>query len=330
MEETFGVIGSGSWATALTKSLSDKGYHVNWYIRDQKNIEYISEKRHHCKYLQAAKLNVESITMSSDINTVVKVSTLLIFAVPSTYLLSELGELHESLEDKKIVSAVKGFVGEHNCTIAEYFQNHYHISKEKLAVISGPCHAEEVAMQRLTYMTLSSYNTVFSSFLCEVFKTDFINPISSNDVFGLEYAAALKNVYAIAVGIAHGLGYGDNFIAVLVTGSYNEMTKFIETLNPDSERITSKSAYLGDLMVTCYSQFSRNRTFGTMIGQGYGVVSAQMEMMMVAEGYYSCKALYYISQKYNLNLPIVSAVYQILYDQAPLNETFSQLTKTLE
>lgn len=309
----YAVIGSGSWATALVKVLSATQEKLYWYVRDHENIDYIKSHYRNRSYLRSAALNVEKLIISDDINEVVSSADVIIFCIPSAYFLSQVKLLNTSLEDKYIVSAIKGFVSKNNLTIAEFFHNIYHIPFDRIAVISGPTHAEEIAMEHLSYITISSKHLSVAQKICQAFKCSYVNTIAGTDIYGVEYSAAIKNVYAVAVGLCHAIGYGDNFISVLVSAAFNEMSEFLSVSHPDRSRIPSRSAYLGDLLVTCYSQFSRNRTFGGMIGKGYSVVSAQTEMSMVAEGYYATKSLYEIAQKADLKLPIVEAIYQILY-----------------
>ena len=309
-----GVVGSGSWATALVKVLSENCTKINWFVRTQETIDHVIKHNHNDMFLQSAYLHPDKLDMSADINEVVAASDILVFVVPSAFFLGEMANLKVSLEGKFVISAIKGFVSEENLTIAEYFHRQHGIPYDRIGVIGGPTHAEEVSLERLSYLTLASKQIAVSRALCKIFHNDYIKTIASADIYGVEYSAALKNVYAICAGICHSLGYGDNFIAVLITSAFNELIEFLNSSHPDRDRFTTKSVYLGDLLVTSYSQFSRNRTFGGMIGKGYSVISAQMEMNMVAEGYYAAKSIYEINKRYKVHMPIAEAVYKILYE----------------
>lgn len=324
------VIGGGSWATALVKLLTSNGRDIMWYLRSEAAIDHIRKYHRHPSYLTAVELNTDKIRMSSDITEVTMKGDILIFAVPSAYFLSEVEKISCYFEDKILISAVKGFVSKKHLTIAEYFHNVHKIPFDRLGVISGPCHAEEVSMERLSYITISSKHLEVSEYLCKFFTSYYIRTVPGTDIYGVEYAAALKNVYAVATGICVGLGYGDNFMAVLITNAFNEMKDFINLTHPDKNRITTQSAYLGDLLVTCYSQFSRNRTFGGMIGKGYSVTTAQLEMKQVAEGYYASKAIHEINIKLKMKMPVADAVYEILYGKRFASTVMKELTEKLK
>jgi len=309
-----GIIGSGSWATAIAKMLFNNVASINWYFRDKAHIEDFKRFKHNPNYLTSVEFNPDNIMFSDDINEVVRESDILIFAVPSAFLKSAIENLTESLKDKFIVSAIKGLVPDENLIIGQYFTQVYNVPTESIGVISGPCHAEEVALERLSYLTIACQDMkkgrAFASFL----KCPYIMTTISDDIYGTEYAAVMKNIMAVASGICHGLGYGDNFQAVLISNGLQEMKRFVDTVHPITRDIKS-SAYLGDLLVTAYSQFSRNRMFGTMIGKGYSVKYAQMEMLMIAEGYYAVKSIHEINEKYMVNMPITEAVYNIIYEK---------------
>ena len=324
------VIGGGSWATALVKLMQHKGHRVHWYLRNAEAIEYIKTHRHHRSYLSSVYLDPEYLQMSDSMDEVVSQADVLIFAIPSAYFESEVSKLTVSLENKFVISAIKGFVTSEYLSIAEYFNRVCHLPFDQIGIISGPSHAEEMGMQRLSYLTLTSKHAEVAEKLCELFRCDYVNTIPGTDIYGVEYASALKNVYAVATGIAHGLGYGDNFTAVLITSAFHEMVSFLDATYPDANRITSRSAYLGDLLVTCYSQFSRNRTYGSMIGKGYSVMSAQSEMSMVAEGHYAVKSIHQINLRYSVKMPIVDAVYKILYEGCYPVRIFGNLCRLLQ
>ncbi len=308
----FAMVGSGSWATALVKLIMNHQEKIAWFIRDQKNIDRVMKNHRNKVYLSSVILEPERLLMSTDINEIVSWGDVLIFCIPSAYFEGVMSKLTVPLDNKFIVSAIKGFVGQN--TIAEYFHDEHNIPYDRIGVVSGPCHAEEVGMERLSYLTFTSKHLDSAKKLCDFFKCDYINTTPGTDIYGVEYAAALKNIYAIAVGICHGLGYGDNFTSVLMTSSFKEMVDFLNASHPDSNRNVLTSPYLGDLLVTGYSQFSRNRTFGSMIGKGYSVQNAQVEMNMVAEGYYASKAINEINKKYNVEMPIAEAVFEIIHE----------------
>jgi glycerol-3-phosphate dehydrogenase (NAD(P)+) len=257
---------------------------------------------------------VERLDMSADINKVVNESDILIFCIPSAYFKSEISLLSSSLSDKFIISAIKGMVPDENITITEYFNRRHGIPYDNMGVVGGPCHAEEVAMERLSYLTLTCKRNEVAHALARAFACSYIKTETSTDIYGVEYAVVLKNIYALAAGICHSLGYGDNFLSVLITSAYHEMREFLDKTYPFKSRDTAHSAFLGDLLVTCYSQFSRNRTFGSMLGKGYSVRAAQLEMSMVAEGYYGSRCIYEVNKKHKVPMPIAEAVYTILYE----------------
>ncbi|MDX9695642.1 MAG: NAD(P)H-dependent glycerol-3-phosphate dehydrogenase [Bacteroidales bacterium] len=308
------VLGGGSWATAIVKMLLENVHQVNWYMRSQENIEFIKKHQHNRFYLSSVTLDTHKIFLSDDINKVVENSDIVVFAIPSAFLKSALEELKVELADKIIVSAIKGMVPDENMIVGEYFNTKYNIPLDLFAVIAGPCHAEEVALERLSYLTISCPDIKNAHWVADVLSTNYIKTSVSDDIYGTEYSAVLKNIFAVAAGICHGLGYGDNFNAVLISNAIQEIKRFVDVVHPITRDINN-SAYLGDLMVTAYSQFSRNRTFGAMIGKGYSVKSAQLEMNMVAEGYYAVKSIYEINKKYMVNMPITDAVYNILYEK---------------
>jgi glycerol-3-phosphate dehydrogenase (NAD(P)+) len=326
---TIGVLGSGSWATALVKILTDSKLHVNWYVRDQKQAKKTKSSSRNPNYLSEVKFRPRRITVSNDINEVVSKSEWLVTAIPSVYLESELKKINQPLKDKIIVSGVKGFIPETQLIVGEHLHQHYQLPWEQFVVIGGPSHAEEIALERLSYLTLASKNKVKATQLHQLLGTSYLQMKISNDVVGIEYAATLKNVYALASGIAHGLGYGDNFQSVLISNSTREMNRFIKKISKNKRNI-NHSAYLGDLLVTAYSLFSRNRRFGNMIGRGYTVKGAQIEMSMIAEGYYASESAFKVSKKIESNTPIIDAVYQILYLKKSPKKTFKKLSKKLD
>lgn len=311
------VIGGGSWATANIKMLADNRNlkEIFWWMRNQDAIEHIKTYRHNPNYLSSVEINVPAENISTDLKEVLSKANMVLLNVPAAFLKEALNDITtEDLKGKKIISAIKGFVPDEHLIIGEFMHCKYHIPFEDLIVISGPCHAEEVALEKLSYLTISSANTQLAGEFASLLNTRYIKTNVSDDIYGTEYAAVLKNIYAVASGICHGLGYGDNFQAVLISNAISEIKRFVDAVHPISRDI-KESAYLGDLLVTAYSQFSRNRMFGNMIGKGYTVKSAQLEMNMIAEGYYAAHSLHQINRNYKVPMPICRAVYAILYEK---------------
>ena len=330
MKETklkFGVIGSGSWATALIKILSENNNDINWYIRNTENIEFIKKNSHNPNYLSSVELNLKKLKISAEINEVVEASNVIIIAVPSEYVNDEMKKIGVDISNKIIICALKGLVPETNLLFGEHMQKHFDISPNKFLVIGGPCHAEEVALEKLSYLTIGSSNLELCKVISKKFSCKFIKVKASDDVIGIEYASMLKNIFALAVGISNGLGYGDNYQSVLMSNSIKEMKRFISKRHKIKRNINN-SAYLGDLLVTGYSSFSRNRMFGNMIGKGYTVKAAQLEMKMVAEGYIATKKAYLLNldSKKKAKTPIIDAVYKILYEKRSAKKIFKDLS----
>lgn len=325
----YAVIGGGSWATAIVKMLKVNLPEIAWYVRSQETINHIKIHGHNPNYLTSVEFNPDTLKLTTDINEAVAYADYLIFAIPSAFLASELKKLTVSLDGKVIISAIKGIVPETSMIVGEHFHTQYNIPYERIAVIAGPCHAEEVALERLSYLTIASGDKSTAKDIAKCLSSYFIKTKTSDDIAGTEYAAMLKNIYAIAAGIAHGLGYGDNFQALLISNAIREMKRFIRKVHKMKRNINN-SAYLGDLLVTGYSLFSRNRTFGNMIGKGYTVKSAIMEMSMIAEGYYAVKSAYELNQALEAKIPIIDAVYQILYEGKDARRTFNKLTNKLD
>jgi len=309
------IMGGGSWATAIAKIILNHEDTINWYIRRDDRIEDFKRLGHNPAYLTSVRFDTKRINFSSDINKIVKESDTLIFVTPSPYLKSHLKKLRTSLRDKLVVTAIKGIVPDDNITVSAYFQHVYSVPQDQVASIGGPSHAEEVALDRLCYLTVGCPSTDNAQLVANLLACKTVKASINTDIEGIEYSSVLKNVYAIAAGICHGLKQGDNFQAVLVANAIQEMDRFLRTIKPSDERRISDSVYLGDLLVTMYSNFSRNRVFGTMIGQGYSVKTAQLEMEMIAEGYYGTKCMKEINRAYHVNMPILDAVYNILYER---------------
>lgn len=325
----FAVIGGGSWATAIAKMLCVNLPEIAWYMRNEEAINHIKEFHHNPNYLSSVEFHTEQLRLTSDINEAIEYADYIVFAIPSAFLDGELKKLTASLKDKVIFSAIKGIVPETSLIVGEHFHKMYDISYDNIGVITGPCHAEEVALERLSYLTIACGDAEKAKIVARCLAGNYIKTKISDDIVGTEYAAMLKNIYAIAAGIAHGLGYGDNFQAVLMSNGIREMKRFIREVHKMKRNINN-SAYLGDLLVTGYSLFSRNRTFGNMIGKGYTVKSAMMEMTMVSEGYYATKSAYHLNQKYGAKTPIIDAVYSILYEGKEARTVFKKLTDRLD
>jgi glycerol-3-phosphate dehydrogenase (NAD(P)+) len=323
------VFGGGSWATAIVKMLTENSNEVGWYMRNQQAIEYIKENGHNPKYISAAEFDHNKLNLSSDINKIIEYADYLIFAIPSAFVKKELDKINIPLKDKIIFSAIKGIIPESGMLVGDHFHSKMNVPFEQIGVITGPCHAEEVAMERLSYLTVASKDKNVAETMANLLKSNFIKTKISDDVIGTEYAAMLKNIYAIAAGIAHGLGYGDNFQAVLISNAIREMKRFIKKEHKMKRNINN-SAYLGDLLVTGYSVFSRNRMFGNMIGKGYTVKSAMMEMSMIAEGYYATKSAHKINKKNKARTPILDAVYNVLYKRKSAKKEFNKLTDLID
>ena len=329
--QKFAVIGGGSWATALTKMLCVNQQKVGWYMRNSDAVGFINIQKHNPSYLTSVTFDVDQLALTDNINEAVEKADILIFAIPSAFLERELEKLRVSLKHKIIFSAIKGIVPETGRIVGEHFHEKYGIPFKNIGVITGPCHAEEVAMERLSYLTIACADKEKAEYVAKNLSSDYIRTKVTKDIIGTEYAAMLKNIYAIAAGIAHGLNYGDNFQSVLMSNAIREMKRFTKRIHKIDRNIND-SAYLGDLLVTGYSTFSRNRMFGTMIGKGYTVKSAQMEMSMVAEGYYATKSAYEIKSKFEkkARTPIIDAVYGILYEGKHPKKTFAALTDALD
>lgn len=333
MSETtrYAVFGAGSWATAIVKMLCENLDEVGWYMRSAYIKDHLNKEQHNPSYLSSVEFQSDQLKLSNEINEIAEWADILIFAIPSAFMDSELKKLKVDIGQKTIVSAVKGIIPESGLLVGEHFHDIYNIPFENIAVIAGPCHAEEVALERLSYLTISCADANKAQAIANNLTSHYIKTKISDDIIGVEYAVMLKNIYAIAAGIAHGLGYGDNFQSVLMSNAIREMKRFIKKMHKMKRNINN-SAYLGDLLVTGYSTFSRNRLFGNMIGKGYTVKSAMMEMNMVAEGYYATKSAKLLNDK-NTNktsLPIINAVYAILYENKNPKKVFKKLTDHLD
>jgi len=323
------MIGGGSWATALVKILCENNEKVGWWNRNEDAIEHIRLHGNNPNYLSSVEFDTDQLNLSTDINEIVREHDVLVFAVPSAFLKKALEPLTESLKDKIVVSAIKGIVPDENQIVGVYLHGKYDLDYKNIAVVTGPCHAEEVALERLSYLTAASENKAVAKMLKKQLTCSYIKVTTSDDIIGSEYAAVMKNIIAIAAGICHALGYGDNFQAVLVVNAIKEMKRFIKNVYPNKRDITD-SAYLGDLLVTAYSQFSRNRTFGNMIGKGYSVHSAMLEMNMVAEGYYAVNCIKKMGKLHDVSMPICNMVYNVVYEGKSPRKQVAKLAEKLK
>lgn len=330
-ELKYAVFGSGSWATAIVKMLCENLDEVGWYMRSVYIKEHLAREQHNPSYLSSVEFKLEKLKLSNDMDEIASYADVLIFAIPSAFMHAELEKLSIDVTKKTIVSAVKGIIPESGLMVGEHFHDIYNVPFKSIAVIAGPCHAEEVALERLSYLTISCADAEKAQEIADKLSCSYIKTKTVDDLIGVEYAVMLKNIYAIAAGIAHGLGYGDNFQSVLMSNSIREMKRFIKKMHKLKRNINN-SAYLGDLLVTGYSIFSRNRMFGNMIGKGYTVKSAQMEMNMIAEGYYATKSAFELNQKNikKTRIPIIEAVYAVLYQGKNPKKVFKKLTEKLD
>lgn len=338
----FGVIGSGSWATALAKILTDNQTPIHWWVRNEGIIRHLQTRHHNPQYLPSVVFNTQLLTLSTRVEEVVAASDCIVIAVPSAYLAGTLASLGKNaFEGKKIISAVKGILPEQNLLLNDYLSREFNVLPGGYYTVMGPCHAEEVAAEKLSYLTFSGLDETSTRQIASYFETEYLNTVINDDIYGVQFAAILKNIYALGAGIAHGLEYGDNFLSVLIANCADEMAGFLLKVgirhievgihtqeDPVSHRKNANyaaSVYLGDLLVTCYSLYSRNRTFGNMIGKGYSVRAAQLEMNMVAEGYNASKCIYLINKEIKAQMPIAGTIYQILWENVKAGEGFKQI-----
>jgi glycerol-3-phosphate dehydrogenase (NAD(P)+) len=338
-----GVIGNGSWGTALVKIITDGGQPVNWWIRNSSSIDYIQRRHHNPNYLHSAYFDVSLLHMSDEVQKIVNDSDLLVFAVPSAYAEEVLQSIDkDSLKDKKILSAIKGLIPGQDILLNDYLERHFALPLSNYFAVLGPCHAEEVAAEKLSYLTFSGVDGAMAETISKSFQAPYINTVVNTDILGVQYAAVMKNIYALGAGIAHGLEYGDNFLSVLIANSADEMAGFLrkvgvqhivvgehEIHNKKKDMNYAASVYLGDLLVTCYSLYSRNRTFGNMIGKGYTVKSAQLELNMVAEGYYASRCIHNFNKTIGADMPIAETVYKILWERMQPKKGFAQVEEVL-
>jgi glycerol-3-phosphate dehydrogenase (NAD(P)+) len=338
----FGVIGSGSWATALVKVLTDNKHSVSWWMRNESAIRHMQARHHNAQYLPSVYFDTSLLFLSQNVQDVVEGSDCLVMAVPSAYMAAVLQVLdRNALAGKLVLSAIKGILPEQNLLLNDYLFQEFAFDKADYFTVMGPCHAEEVAAEKLSYLTFSGQNETKTREIASYFTTEYLNTVINQDVYGVQFAAILKNIYALGAGIAHGLEYGDNFLSVLIANCADEMAGFLLKsgikhvevgIHGEEDPVSHKksanyaaSVYLGDLLVTCYSLYSRNRTFGNMIGKGYSVKAAQLEMNMVAEGYNASKCIYMINKEIKAEMPIADMVYRILWENVEAATGFKQI-----
>lgn len=343
---TFGILGSGSWGTAIAKILTDNGNSIYWWNRSQDDINYLKTRHHNPRYLPAAHFDISKLTLTTNPAEVIEYSDCVVIVIPSAYAVYALSQLNQDVfSGKKILSAIKGILPESNLLLNEYLKKEFNMELKDYFAVLGPCHAEEVAAEKLSYLTFTGIDEKTTHAIASCFKTPYLNTVENNDIYGVQFAAVLKNIYAVGAGIAHGLDYGDNFLSVFIANCADEMAGFLKKagiknievghtdIRPPSEEHRphnyAASVYLGDLLVTCYSLHSRNRAFGNMIGKGYSVKAAQLEMSMVAEGYYASKCMHVINQKVLADMPIASTIYKILWENLAAADGFNNIELAL-
>lgn len=323
------VIGSGSWATALVKLLQENNTQINWYFRKQSVIDSIKSNNRNPDYLSDIELDISRINFFTNLDETIKTPKIVILAIPSAYLKESLSEYKFNLKGKYVFSAIKGIIPNDNLPISAFLHKYYDVTPEMFGVITGPCHSEEIALEKLSYLTIATTNTDAGKQIVQIIETPYLKTITSDDVYGAEYASVLKNIISIAAGISYGLGYGDNYQAVLVANAFQEIKRFLEVAYPFSIRQINSSAYLGDLLVTTYSAYSRNRRLGILIGKGHSVRTALLEMNMVAEGYFATSCMNELSNHHHVNMPIIETVYRILYTNSPAGKEMAQLSEKM-
>lgn len=326
MKKTISIIGNGSWSSALAKILTDNGHRIHWWMRSKEALESLQRTHHNSHYLSSVKYDISLLQLESNLSDAIHAGDIILIGTPSAFVEEVLGELPKDIfTDKIILSAIKGILPKPSVLLNQYLEQEFQFPLDRYACISGPCHAEEVAGEKLSYLTFASSSISLAAEIAELFNNHYMKTVVSNDVFGVQYAAVLKNIYALGAGIAHGLDYGDNFLSVYITNCFSELQQFMEVISTQSQHHYNTSAYLGDLLVTCYSMHSRNRTFGHFIGKGYSVAAAKLELNMVAEGYYASQGIHRICEKINYRLPIAQAIYEILWQSAPAGPRFKEI-----
>ena len=343
----FGIIGSGSWATALAKILTDNHYSISWWFRNEISMKHLMLRHHNPQYLSTAYFDTSLLSPTTKVEEVIDKADCIVMAIPSAFAVLALKDLDKNIfRGKKIVSAIKGILPEQNLLLNDYLKQRFNVELDNYFAVLGPCHAEEVAAEKLSYLTFSGIDRAVNHEIAIHFRTDYINVIENHDIYGVQFAAILKNIYALGAGMAHGLDYGDNFLSVLIANSADEMAGFLRKAGIKNIEVGSiehnpliagkmettnyaASVYLGDLLVTCYSLYSRNRTFGNMIGKGYSVKSAQLEMSMVAEGYNASKCMHNVNKTVKADMPIAETIFHVLWNNLPAAKGFKQIEESL-
>lgn len=332
---TIGIIGNGSWGTALTKILTDNGNTVHWWVRNTAAVAHLKERNNNPNYLTSVRFAKDTILPTDNLNEALAACDTLVFAVPSAYAQQVIETVDGGVwKTKKIISAIKGILPASNKLLNDYLVDNFKYPLKNYIAITGPCHAEEIAQERLSYLTFSGLDDALTSSVARSFQGAYLNTTYNHDIWGAQFAAVLKNIYAIGAGIAHSLDYGDNFLSVYITNCYREMYHYLnehfEKVHPSNEHPDfHTSAYLGDLLVTCYSLHSRNRTFGAMIGKGYSVKAATLEMNMVAEGYFAARGMRHIAASYNIAIPLATCIYDMLWEGKKPEDVFRKMEKML-
>jgi glycerol-3-phosphate dehydrogenase (NAD(P)+) len=324
----FVILGNGSWSSALVKILTDNGHTIHWWMRSAAAREHLLKKHHNPHYLSMVNYNMDLIRLYDDAALAIHSGDIILIGIPSAFIRETLHDLPETIfQGKKILSSIKGILPEQNVILNEYLEAQFQVLLQDYCCIAGPCHAEEIAGEKLSYLTFASDNILLAETIASYFKNTYLQTIISNDVYGVQYAAVLKNIYALGAGIAHGLDYGDNFLSVYITNCFAELQYFMDVISTQTQHHYNTSAYLGDLLVTCYSLHSRNRTFGNFIGKGYSVAATKLELNMVAEGYYASRGIWEISQKLQYSLPIAHRMYRILWEGMSPDRAFEEIEK---
>jgi glycerol-3-phosphate dehydrogenase (NAD(P)+) len=322
------ILGNGSWSSALAKILTDNGHAIHWWMRSAEALEALQRTHHNPHYLSSVKYDINLLHLEANLEKAILSSDVILIGTPSAFVEEVLKNLPKDIFSQKIIlSAIKGILPQPSVLLNEYLLTTFNFPLEQYACISGPCHAEEVAAEKLSYLTFASSNQNLAADIASLFNNHYMKTVVSNDVYGVQYAAVLKNIYALGAGIAHGLDYGDNFLSVYITNCFSELQQFMEVISKQTQHHYNTSAYLGDLLVTCYSMHSRNRTFGNFIGKGYSVSAAKLELNMVAEGYYASKGINTICKKINYHLPIAQAIYEILWEHEAAGTRFQEIEK---
>ena len=332
---TIGIAGNGSWGTALAKILTDNGNHIQWWMRNSEAVDALAKRGNNPHYLSSVKFSQEQITATADLTTFWAACDTILFAVPSAYAANILSQLEPAAwEGKRIISAIKGVLPDESMLLCDFLAQKLDFDLNNFVAITGPCHAEEVAGERLSYLTFSGLDEDYAAAVSETFRNSYIYTTHNHDLWGAQYAAVLKNIYAVGAGMAHSLEYGDNFLSVYITACYREMYAFLQAHFAQAHSSNEQpdfhtSAYLGDLLVTCYSLHSRNRTFGAMVGKGYSIKAATLEMNMVAEGYYAAQGMQNINSALGISCPIAHKIFQVLWEGRKAGEMFAELQREI-